>query len=143
FKPASLRSTPRFISGVQRTFRPFSSTPISRFTPSSLKMGVTAITSAEEYKTKVTDATGPVVVDFHAVWCGPCKVIAPVLEKLSDAHPEVQFYKVDVDALAQVAAENKVSAMPTFHFYNGGERKQEVKGANPPAIQAGLNAILA
>ncbi|CAG8909285.1 unnamed protein product [Penicillium egyptiacum] len=153
FKPSYLRSTSRTISGVssllnrstpvQRTaFRPFSSTPIPRFTPSSLKMGVTAIKSEAEYKEKVTSATGPVIVDFFATWCGPCKAVSPLLEKLSEEHTGVQFYKVDVDELAQVAAENGVSAMPTFHFYKGGERKQEVKGANPPAIQAGLKAIL-
>ncbi|KAJ6055077.1 hypothetical protein N7499_006029 [Penicillium canescens] len=66
----------------------------------------------------------------------------PLLEKLSDTHSSVDFYKVDVDELASVAAENGVSAMPTFHFYNKGERVQEVKGANPPAIQAGVQALL-
>ncbi|KAJ6078866.1 hypothetical protein N7467_008619 [Penicillium canescens] len=129
-------------STLRPAYRSFSTTPITRFAPSSLKMGVIQIKTAEEYKTKVTDAQGPVIVDFFATWCGPCKAVSPLLEKLSDAHSGVDFYKVDVDELAAVAADNGVSAMPTFHFYNKGERVQEVKGANPPAIQAGLQALL-
>lgn len=66
----------------------------------------------------------------------------PLLEKLSEANSSVDFYKVDVDELAAVAADNGVSAMPTFHFYNKGALVKEVKGANPPAIQACLQALL-
>lgn len=98
--------------------------------------------SAAEYTEKVTNAQGPVVVDFFATWCGPCKAISPALEQMSKDNTGVSFYKVDVDELASVAAENGVSAMPTFHFYKNGQRSKEVKGANPPAIKAALEEIL-
>ncbi|KAJ5338174.1 hypothetical protein N7452_004902 [Penicillium brevicompactum] len=122
--------------------RNFSTTPISRFAPSSLKMAVTKIETPEEYAEKVTNAPGPVVVDFFATWCGPCKAISPAIEKLSEANTAVAFYKVDVDQLAAIAADNGVSAMPTFHFRKGGEKVGEVKGANPPAINAALQKLL-
>ncbi|KAJ5875823.1 uncharacterized protein N7529_001407 [Penicillium soppii] len=109
-------------------------------------MGVTQIKTAEEYETLVNKATTPVVVDFFATWCGPCKVVSPVLEKLSNEHTSINFYKVDVDELANVAAENAISAMPTFLFFSAGETKegekktptQVVKGANPPPSRLAL-----
>jgi thioredoxin 1 len=101
------------------------------------------IHSAEDFKTKVTEATTPVVVDWFATWCGPCKAISPAIEKFSneDAHSKVAFYKIDVDELAEVAASNGISAMPTFDFYQGGKKVETVKGANPPGIQAALKKI--
>ncbi|CAG8086533.1 unnamed protein product [Penicillium salamii] len=105
-------------------------------------MAVIKLNTPAEYAEKVTNAQGSVVVDFFATWCGPCKAISPALEKLSEENAAVSFYKVDVDELASVAAENGVSAMPTFHFYKNGKLSKEVKGANPPAIKAALEEIL-
>lgn len=53
-------------------------------------------------------------------------------------HTEIKFFKVDVDKLGEVAAENGISAMPTFQFYNAGEVLETVRGANPQGIQAAL-----
>lgn len=97
----------------------------------------------QEWQEKVVNSSDPVVVDFHAVWCGPCKAIAPAIEKLSTEHTNVKFFKVDVDEVSDVAAENGISAMPTFLFLKGGEKIETVRGANPPAIQAGLQKLLA
>ncbi|KAJ5636262.1 Thioredoxin [Penicillium longicatenatum] len=104
---------------------------------------VQLIASAEEYKTKVTESKEPVVVDFFADWCGPCKAIAPAIEKFSETHGNVKFYKVDVEGLPEVAAENGISAMPTFLFFQNGELKETVRGANPPAISAAVAKVAA
>lgn len=72
------------------------------------------------------------VVDCFATWCGPCKAIAPVYERLSNAHsPPVQFLKVDVDASPDVARKYSVSAMPTFLVLRGTEMIDSMRGADP------------
>ncbi|CAL5870610.1 uncharacterized protein PFLUO_LOCUS4849 [Penicillium psychrofluorescens] len=101
------------------------------------------IKSAQDWQEKVANTEDLVIVDFHAQWCGPCKAIAPAIEKLSTEHTNVKFFKVDVDEVSEVAAENGISAMPTFLFLKGGEKIETVRGANPPAIQAGLQKLLA
>lgn len=76
-----------------------------------------------------------VVVDFFATWCGPCKMIAPMLEKFAAEYAQADFYKVDVDQLPAVAQKMEVSAMPTLLFFKNGKQVGKVVGANVAAIK--------
>jgi thioredoxin 1 len=78
------------------------------------------------------------VIDCFATWCGPCKVIAPEVVKLSKEYPSTRFYKVDVDEVPDVAQELGVRAMPTFVIFKDGKKVDEVVGANKPALQAAV-----
>ncbi|KAK2746310.1 hypothetical protein FQN57_003191 [Myotisia sp. PD_48] len=103
-------------------------------------MVVNKINSLAEYKELVLEKQDGVlkVIDSFAEWCPPCKAIAPVLEKLSEQYTEVNFYKIDVDAVPDVAQELGVRAMPTFAFFKNGNKVDEVVGANPPAIEKSI-----
>ncbi|AJV72094.1 Trx1p [Saccharomyces cerevisiae YJM189] len=81
-----------------------------------------------------------VVVDFYATWCGPCKMIAPMIEKFSEQYPQADFYKLDVDELGDVAQKNEVSAMPTLLLFKNGKEVAKVVGANPAAIKQAIAA---
>lgn len=82
------------------------------------------------------------VVDFHATWCGPCKQIAPFVQKLSEQITDAKFVKVDVDEVTDVAAECGVRAMPTFMIFRKGEKVSEVVGANPAALKAAVESAV-
>merc|ERR1711976_84755 len=76
-----------------------------------------------------------VVVDFFAVWCGPCQRIAPVFESFAAKYPNAVFLKVDVDKCQETAATYGVSAMPTFVFFRGGTKLDTLRGADPNALE--------
>ncbi|XP_030459215.1 thioredoxin H1 [Syzygium oleosum] len=76
-----------------------------------------------------------VVVDFSATWCGPCRLISPVLEDLARRLTDVIFLKVDVDELRSVAEDWAVEAMPTFIFMKEGAIVDKVVGANKDDLQ--------
>merc|ERR1712228_329689 len=71
-----------------------------------------------------------VVIDFHAVLCGPCKMIAPHLEEMSKTMNDVVFLKVDVDDCEDIAAKYNITAMPTFIFLKNKEKAADLTGAN-------------
>ncbi|CAL8090610.1 unnamed protein product [Calicophoron daubneyi] len=71
-----------------------------------------------------------VIIDFFATWCGPCKVIAPNFEKLSEEFPDVTFLKVDVDQAEDAAEKYGVTAMPTFVLLKNGKPVETCVGAD-------------
>ncbi|KAL8144506.1 hypothetical protein V2J09_017538 [Rumex salicifolius] len=75
------------------------------------------------------------VVDFAASWCGPCKMMEPVLSGMSSKHSEVEFAKIDVDELPDVAQEFGVQAMPTFVLIKQGKEVDRIVGAKKDELE--------
>jgi thioredoxin 1 len=85
----------------------------------------------ETFDTEVLNAGKPVVVDFWAPWCGPCKAIEPGLDELASAHDAVEFVKIDIDENPRVASRYGVLSLPTVMLFAGGELRETVVGARP------------
>lgn len=99
-------------------------------------MAVKSIYSEAEFNSEVRAPGKLVVVDFFATWCGPCKMIAPFIEQLAGTYNDVNFLKVNEADCRELIVNLGVSAFPTFYFYLGGNKVDELKGADPRQLQS-------
>ncbi|KAH8273999.1 hypothetical protein KR044_007434, partial [Drosophila immigrans] len=98
----------------------------------------------DDFKNQLTSAGDKlVVVDFFATWCGPCKMIAPKLEELSQQYAgKVVVLKVDVDDCETIAMEYEVSSMPTFLFFKNSQKVEQFAGANAAKLAETIVRLL-
>jgi thioredoxin 1 len=89
----------------------------------------------EDFQLKVLDAAKPVLVDFGASWCGPCRMLDPILEGLADEYGDrVDFYAVDVDKNSDLAMQFNVMGVPTVILFRDGEVVERITGFRPRKV---------
>lgn len=89
----------------------------------------------KDFQDTISKATKPIVVDFYADWCGPCKMIAPVLEELASENSDIQIFKINIDENQDIAGKYSVMSIPTLiSFKDGKEYKRNVGALPKPSI---------
>ena len=115
----------------------------SKPSSSCLSMKVVDITSEAAFDKTISSAGDSlVIVDYSTTWCGPCKVIKPKFDEMSDKYPNAVFLSVIGDASADASRLMKregVRSVPSFHYFLNGEKVDVVNGANAEAIEAAIN----
>lgn len=96
------------------------------------------ITTKEQFDEVLQNNTA-VFVDFYADWCGPCKMVGPIVEKLAGANPEVTFIKVNVDMASEVAEKYQIMSIPALLTFKNGEVVNQVVGVH---LEAELQAMV-
>ena len=85
----------------------------------------------EQFEEVVLKSEAPVLVDFFATWCGPCKMMAPILDQVSEETPDVKFAAIDVDDAERLAIKYGISSIPCMILFKNGEEADRIVGAVP------------
>lgn len=102
------------------------------------------IITNENFETEVLKSPIPVLVDFWAAWCGPCKVLSPIVEELATQYEgKLKVGKVNVDEESDLSNRYQILSIPTLKFFKGGELVSELVGAAPKTtIEAEIKKLL-
>jgi thioredoxin 1 len=104
---------------------------------------ITEVTDAN-FQAEVLESDQPTLVDFWAPWCGPCRVVAPVLQEMAEERPDLKIVKLNTDENQQTAAAFEVLSIPTLILFRNGQVAHKVIGAYPKAkLTAELEPALA
>ncbi len=105
--------------------------------------GVQEVTTAT-WETEVLNSNGLVMIDFWAVWCGPCRMIAPTVEELAKEYAgKVKVVKLNTDENPDIASRYKIMGIPTLMFFKGGQKVDQIVGAVPKTqLKSKLDALL-
>ena len=97
-----------------------------------------------DFQAEVLESEHPVLVDFWAPWCGPCRVVAPVLEEIADERENLRVVKVNIDENQQTAMNYQILAIPTMVLFRDGQEAKRIQGAMPKKrLEAELEPALA
>ena len=97
-----------------------------------------------DFQAEVLENEHPVLVDFWAPWCGPCRVVAPVLEEIADERDNLRIVKVNIDENQQTAMNYQILAIPTMVLFRDGQEAKRIQGAMPKKrLEAELEPALA
>ncbi len=102
------------------------------------------IVNDSNFSAEVLEAESPVLVDFWADWCGPCKMVAPILDKLADEFQgRIKITKLNVDENRQTAGQYGIMSIPTLIIFQNGQIKDQIMGALPePKLRQRIEELL-
>ena len=100
-------------------------------------MGIVNV-NKENFRAEVLQSDQPVLVDFWASWCGPCRMIAPILEELSQEREDIKVCKVNVDEQPELASQFGVMSIPTLVVMENGQILNQARGARPKRAILGM-----